>query len=150
MLLLAFFNDQENIWHLSLEDEDYDLRKDPPKDSKVVEHAMQQINSTVDLSKLGNSLLLSGTYIFFWICALSSHTELSELQIKLKATLRNMSDISDDTLFTLTEINRATKAALEHMQSTYEYCSGGITDVALEMSNSVKKIAQDMCNQAKI
>jgi len=149
MFLLAFFNDQENIWHLSLGDEDYDLRKDPPKDSKVAVLAMQQINSTVDLSKLGNSLLLTGTYIFFWICTLSGHTELTELQIKLKNTLRNVSDISDDTLFTLNEINRAAKAALENMQSTYEYYSGGLTDVALEMSNSVKKIAQDMCNQAK-
>ena len=138
--------DTESLSIVTYEDKKYNLCKIPPITSLVVANATKDIEDQLRLKTLGNDLSRLGKFVRLAYCGVVGHVDL---QIKVRQTLKNVSELCDDTVHTINNFKRSSQDALESMQCAYDYLAEGLEEEALVVFDEIQMLSKKMSENSK-
>ena len=120
---------------------EYNLTKPPDVESKFVVEAQKSLTETLQISELATDLSNVGKFLLIAYCGVMGH---ADLEIMVRERLISITELCDDTVFTLNEFERASDKAINIMITAYNHLTEGHEDLAFGMIQSVAKLSQNM------
>ena len=124
---------------------EYNLTKPPAVESKFVVEAQSRLTETLQISELAADLSNVGKLLLMAYCGVIGQ---ADLEIKIRERFYSITNLCDETVFTLNEFNRASDKAIEIMITAYNYLLEGFEDLAFDMLQDVSQLSKSMVEAA--
>ena len=135
----------DNILAVESDGTEYSLTKPPDVESKFVVEAQKKLTETLQISELSTDLSNVGKFLLIAYCGVMGHADLESM---VRERLISITELCDDTVFTLNEFERASDTAINIMITAYNHLTEGHEDLAFAMLQSVAKLSQNMVDAA--
>ena len=130
-----------NILTVESDGLEYSLTKPPDVESKLVVEAQRDLTEILQINELAADLSNVGKFLLMAYCGVMGH---EDLEIKVRERLISITELCDDTVFTLNEFERSSNKAINIMITAYNHLTEGHEDLAFSMLQSVARLSQNM------
>lgn len=131
---------------VDIEGESFDLVTLPNPRSVLVREAKENFLGPLDLASLVDDLGKLGNFIRVAYNGVAGNTEI---QIKVQKVGYKITNLADQSAFTLHSFKRASQDVLQELQSTYQYLLDGLEEMALENLSLLNGVAIEMATAAE-
>ena len=126
--------------------ESFDLVTLPNPKSVLVRKAKENFLGSLDLASLVDDLGKLGNFIRLAYNGVAGNTEI---QIKVQKVGYKITNLADQSAFTVHSFKRASQDVLQELQSTYQYLKDGLEEMALETLSLLNGVAIEMATAAE-
>ena len=128
------------------EGRDYNVLEIPENNTALVKEHEDLVLASADLESLVRDLSLVGKFIRIAYNGVAGYTDL---QIKVRRVGINVSKLCNESTNLVWQFKLKSRTVLEDLQSTYQFLSDGMEDIALGVLQSTATEAQGMAEAAK-
>lgn len=132
---------------VSMEGENYSIVEIPHESSAVVRKAKDAFltGGTVDLDSLVDDLGKVGKFVrLAYNGVTAAGPDHADLQVKVRQIGDEVTNLCDKSAVTVSKFKAACSSVLSDMQSSYEFLTSGLEEVAVETFSSISEVAKEM------